>query len=169
MLILPLFIPAQLYAEPRRAAIEPGIFSSQILALWGVPDERQEREVFREEIWRYGNRLLLIRADRFVEELTAPLQRNSGIFQSKPEAKEVLANDLADPEDTKTLPTQSAREILTEIMRNYPDDGVIEASKSSPMLPVPQVAQPAAGTQIEVAPFSQVDPEFEMDESEVLE
>ena len=136
----------QLYAEPRRPAIEPGITTAQLLNMWGSPTERQEREVSREELWFYGSRTLLIRSGKFVEELQSVPAIPA---KSVPVSKEVkpLPKTDSGPVKSKTTaprPPQSTREILSEIMKNYPDDGVVDASKNAPMPAMPPGAQPGA-------------------------
>ena len=206
-IVLPLLLlfgaaaAAPAYAESARPAIEAGMTMAEILRLWGPPQERDEQESRRREIWRYSSGVELVfnegvlmpgangisRRGSDAEAATSPPdavpssegQRSAPLagathLRSQDEASPPPPKD-GNPSKSTAVPSktpQTTREILSEIMRQYPDDGVVDVSKSTspPSAPL-HVAPPAMAPSGPPPPIPGSPREAEelLDEDEVLE
>jgi hypothetical protein len=148
-----------LYAEPKIAAIAPGMSIQDVIRLKGAPIEKIEREIKREEVWRYNDGEVTIR-----DQVVLLVVSNSDGFVNLPQ----------DPAQAKTTPAtkdskktgKTSREILAEIMRVYPDDGKIDTSPRSPISSAPAAAAPplpppADGIAVPPGMAAQVEPVIE--------
>ena len=107
------FVPNTCWSESKTPPLATGMHYAEVLALWGQPNEKQEKEPTREDIWIYRNSVVTFHEGRVTswKSTTVVALPSPAPSISEQAAKDKRGKDSVGVED-----------ILTDIMKNVPSD-----------------------------------------------
>jgi len=120
-LIAALAAPGAGFGEMRPQPLEVGLTQREVLSRWGAPDEREERETKREDVWRYkGGSQVSFAAGKVV---TWEIGRGiSGGIPLSPALAESAARSAADADEVKVTDSD-VKDILDQIVEKSNQQG----------------------------------------------
>lgn len=130
-----------LHSEPRPLPLAPGMKPNEVIKLWGSPEEKEDYEVKRQEIWQYKRGKVI-----FIEGKLS--KWNHEVFEAENAAAIQLtpaAGAIVSPSPDKgTKNPTVVEEILSEIMKepSQPDSPNL-APPSAANIPSGNIVRPS--------------------------
>lgn len=98
------------------ASLEQGMTFQEVVARWGAPRERVEREVSRQDLWIYGGGQVVFEEGRVKSWRTA----EPALPAAKAEQAKNSNSGTRDPTGAASTDPSVVQDILAEIMREPP-------------------------------------------------
>ena len=127
-------------AELRKAPLSRGMASKEVVSRWGQPDEIQEYETKRQEVWRYGKKdSVTIHESKVVSwvvngQTSTEAERLARELKAASDMKEVGAQ-VQEPNETRDLVSEIAREIPAGPDAPYVEPPSIDPATTTAIIP----------------------------------